>query len=172
MKVSCTLVSVAALLPFSGSNAGNVQRDKSQRPNIVLVIADDMGWGDVGYQGAVDVSTPNIDALARRGVQFSQGYVSCSISGPSRAGILTGVYQQRFGFYNNLHPWAKIPEGQSTLGEMVRDCGYATGFVGKWHMADSPEQSPNRRGFDLRPCLLYTSPSPRDSWSSGLAAEA
>ena len=148
MKVSCTLVSVAALLPFSGSNAGNVQRDKSQRPNIVLVIADDMGWGDVGYQGAVDVSTPNIDALARRGVQFSQGYVSCSISGPSRAGILTGVYQQRFGFYNNLHPWAKIPEGQSTLGEMVRDCGYATGFVGKWHMADSPEQSPNRRGFD------------------------
>ena len=78
MKVSCTLVSVAALLPFSGSNAGNVQRDKSQRPNIVLVIADDM---------------------------------SCSISGPSRAGILTGVYQQRFGFYNNLHPWAKIPEG-------------------------------------------------------------
>lgn len=59
MKVSCTLVSVAALLPFSGSNAGNVQSDKSQRPNIVLVIADDMGWGDVGYQGAVDVLTPN-----------------------------------------------------------------------------------------------------------------
>ena len=129
MKVSCTLVSVAALLPFSGSNAGNVQSDKSQRPNIVLVIADDMGWGDVGYQGAVDVLTPNIDALARRGVQFSQGYVSCSISGPSRAGILTGVYQQRFGFYNNLHPWAKIPEGQSTLGEMAHDCCYSTGFV-------------------------------------------
>ena len=111
MKVSCTLVSVAALLPISRSDAGNVQRDKSQRPNIVLVIADDMGWGDVGYQGAVDVSTPNIDALARRGVQFSQGYVSCSISGPSRAGILTGVYQQRFGFYNNLHPWARFPKG-------------------------------------------------------------
>ena len=63
MKVSCTLVSVAALLPFSGSNAGNVQRDKSQRPNIVLVIADDMGWGDVGYQGAVDVSTPNLSLI-------------------------------------------------------------------------------------------------------------
>ena len=79
--------------------------------------------------------------------------MSCSISGPSRAGILTGVYQQRFGFYNNLHPWAKIPEGQSTLGEMVRDCGYATGFVGKWHMADSPEQSPNRR--DLTNSMVF-----------------
>lgn len=147
MEVSI-LVSIAALLPFCGSNADQGQSGKSQRPNVVLVIADDLGWGDVGYQGALDMLTPSIDSLARKGVQFSQGYVSCSISGPSRAGILTGVYQQRFGFYNNLHPWAKIPEGQSTLGEMARNCGYVTGFVGKWHTADSPEQSPNRKGFD------------------------
>ena len=106
MKVSCTLVSVAALLPFSGSNAGNV---KEINPNVpILCWSLPMIWvGGCRLSGAVDVSTPNIDALARRGVQFSQGYVSCSISGPSRAGILTGVYQQRFGFYNNLHPWAK-----------------------------------------------------------------
>ena len=143
------ILATIALFPNKGNSAIDNSNDIPNNPNIILIIADDMGYGDAGYLGATDVLTPNIDFLAKNGVQFEQGYVSCSISGPSRAGILTGVYQQRFGFYNNLHRWAKIPDNQSTLGEIAQSNNYVTGFVGKWHMADIIEMSPNKRGFDF-----------------------
>ncbi len=128
------------------------------RPNVVLIYADDMGWGDVGYHGFEDVMTPSIDRIAERGVQFTQGYVSASVCGPSRAGLLTGVYQQRFGCGENANiggypdkmkfPLAGLPVSQPVISELLKKRGYYTGHVGKWHMGIDKTLRPLARGFD------------------------
>ncbi len=118
----------------------------NDKPNILVIYADDMGWGDVGFHGYDDVETPNIDALARGGVQFPQAYVTASVSGPSRAGVITGVYQQRFGYYGNSE---LCTVGMPTLGEYLQEEGYATGLMGKWHLGKTPDQVPHARGFDF-----------------------
>ncbi|MBT3192215.1 MAG: sulfatase-like hydrolase/transferase, partial [Verrucomicrobia bacterium] len=130
----------------------------SASPNVVLIYADDMGWGDVGYHGFDDVLTPNIDRIAESGVQFSQGYVSASVCGPSRAGLLTGVYQQRFGCGENAnmagypdkmkHPLAGLPASQPVISEMLKERGYYTSHIGKWHMGVDKTLRPLARGFD------------------------
>lgn len=118
-------------------------------PNVVLIYSDDQGWGDVGYHGVEDILTPNIDKLAAAGTQFSQGYVSASVCGPSRAGLLTGVYQQRMGFYGNYEKGG-IPTSQPMVFEMLKAAGYQTAAVGKWHVgAAREEQRPNSRGVDF-----------------------
>jgi arylsulfatase A-like enzyme len=123
-------------------------------PNVVIIFADDMGYGDVGYQGAPDIPTPNIDRLAAGGVRFTDGYVSCAICSPSRAGLLTGRYQNRFGFETNPGP---IPPQRETAGmatseiilpQMLKAAGYATGMVGKWHIGMQDKHHPQTRGFD------------------------
>jgi arylsulfatase A-like enzyme len=130
----------------------------AEKPNIIIIYADDMGWGDVGYHGFDDISTPNIDALSTQSVWFSQGYVSASVCSPSRAGLLTGVYQQRFGCGENPpgggYPdtpesqLSGLPDTQSVLSEMLKSVGYHTGIVGKWHLGLSEEKRPLNRGFD------------------------
>jgi len=120
-----------------------------QKPNIVLIYTDDHGWGDVGYHGFKDVLTPNIDKLAESGTQFSQGYVSASVCGPSRAGLLTGVYQQRMGVYGNWDQGG-ISESQPMVFEMLKNEGYQTAAIGKWHVGAAREtQRPNSRGVDF-----------------------
>ncbi len=129
-----------------------------RKPNIVLIYADDMGWGDVGYHGFKDVLTPNIDKLARTGVHFTQGYVTASVCGPSRCGLMSGVYQQRLGCGENSNmdgypdkmrfPNSGVPTGQPLISEMLKKVGYRTGMIGKWHIGASPAQVPNARGFD------------------------
>ena len=133
----------------------------SRSPNVVLIMADDMGWGDVGYHGFDDVLTPNIDRIAAEGVQFSQGYVSASVCGPSRAGLLTGVYQQRVGAGENAsatgYPnqqeerfkMSGLPTSQPTLAEMLRPRGYRCGMVGKWHLGVEKPLRPHHRGFNF-----------------------
>jgi arylsulfatase A-like enzyme len=121
-------------------------------PNIVIILADDLGYADLGVQGASDLLTPHIDALAREGVRFPNGYVSGPVCAPTRAGLLTGRYQQRFGFEFNA-PEARaadygLPPGEATLAERLKAAGYATGMVGKWHLGFRPELTPPRRGFD------------------------
>ena len=132
-----------------------------QAPNVVLIFADDMGWGDVGYHGYKDVLTPNIDRIAAEGVQFSQGYVSASVCGPSRAGLMTGVYQQRVGagenasatgFPNNIPDRMKmsgLPVSQPTLAEILRPAGYRCGMIGKWHLGVEQPLRPYHRGFNF-----------------------
>jgi arylsulfatase A-like enzyme len=123
-------------------------------PNVVLIFADDMGYGDVGYQGAPDIPTPNIDRLAASGVRFTDGYVSCAICSPSRAGLLTGRYQNRFGFETNPGPvppqreTAGMATTEITLAQMLQSAGYATGMVGKWHIGMQEKHRPLNRGFD------------------------
>ena len=124
----------------------------SARPNFVLIFADDLGYGEVGARHVGDVGTPNIDAIARAGVTFTNGYVTASSCVPSRAGLLTGRYQQEFGIYVNPplpRPAAfGLPGNQITLAEALRAQGYATGMVGKWHLGNKPEDHPLQHGFD------------------------
>lgn len=125
----------------------------AERPNVLLIVADDLGYADVGFQGAKDIPTPNLDALAKQSVRCTNGYVSHPFCSPTRAGILTGRYQQRFGHENNP-AWlpndtqAGLPLDQVTLPQLIKKTGYITGAVGKWHLGAHPHFHPNRRGFD------------------------
>ncbi|MBN1417856.1 MAG: sulfatase-like hydrolase/transferase [Planctomycetes bacterium] len=124
------------------------------RPNIVLIFADDLGYGELGCQGNPQIPTPHIDSLARNGVRFTSGYVTASYCSPSRAGILTGRYQTRFGHelnpvgQNNLDPRAGLPLAERTIAQHLRDAGYATAIFGKWHLGGTAAHHPQRRGFD------------------------
>lgn len=148
------------------------------QPNIIIVMADDMGWGDVGYHGYDNVMTPNIDRIAHEGVQFAQGYVSASVCGPSRAGMMTGVYQQKFGCGENpsssgwpdncKYPMAGMPTSQPTIAEMLKEQGYTTGMVGKWHLGVHPDLRPHSRGFDFYYGFLNGSHS-YEEWTNEFA---
>ncbi len=124
--------------------------DVRPRPNIVFLVADDMGYGDVGFTGCTDIPTPNIDALAKSGVRFTNGYVSGTNCSPTRAGLLTGRYQQRFGHENNPPgegPLIGLPRTETTIADHLKSAGYATGLIGKWHQGAAPNFHPMRRGF-------------------------
>jgi arylsulfatase A-like enzyme len=120
-------------------------------PNIVLILADDLGSADLGIYGSTVIRTPNVDALAGSGVRFTQGYVSHPVCSPSRAGLLTGRNQTRFGWeFNPVGRDAKLGMrlGEPTLADALRAQGYATGMIGKWHLGGQREYHPMSRGFD------------------------
>jgi arylsulfatase A-like enzyme len=122
-----------------------------RKPNVLVIVSDDQGYADIGVQGCKDVPTPNLDALARSGVRFTNGYVSGPYCSPTRAGLLTGRYQTRFG--HEFNPGAKgpdvgLPLTETTLADRLKAAGYATGLVGKWHLGDAPKFHPQKRGFD------------------------
>ena len=134
-------------------NLGAVSAALAGRPNVVVLVADDMGYADVGFQGVKDIPTPNLDALARGGVRCTSGYVTGPYCSPTRAGLLTGRYQQRFG--HEFNPGGEagggrlgMPTSETTLVERLRAAGYRTGLVGKWHLGIRPEFHPQKRGFD------------------------
>ena len=121
----------------------------AKKPNILLIVGDDMGYADVGFHGCKDIPTPNLDALAASGVRFTSGYVSGPYCSPTRAGMLTGHYQTRFGHeFNPSGPVAGMPVTQSTLADHLKTAGYATGLVGKWHLGSQSAMQPQQRGFD------------------------
>jgi arylsulfatase A-like enzyme len=126
------------------ANAGD-----SRKPNILFIVGDDMGYADVGFHGCKDIPTPNLDALAKTGVNFTSGYVSAPYCSPSRAGLLTGRYQQKFGHeFNPSKPGTGMPVTETTIASRLKKVGYATGLVGKWHLGNLPEMVPQQRGFD------------------------
>lgn len=129
-----------------GTAAGGVRG--TARPNILLIVGDDMGYADVGFHGCKDIPTPNLDALAKSGVRFTSGYVTGPYCSPTRAGLLTGRYQQRFGHEFNPAGEHGLPVSETTIADRLRAAGYATGLVGKWHLGAQPEMHPLRRGFD------------------------
>lgn len=123
------------------------------KPNVLLIVADDLGYNDVGFQGSKEIPTPNLDKLAAQSLVCTNGYVSHPFCSPTRAGIMTGRYQQRFGHENNP-AWlpqdtvAGLPVTETTFPQLMQKAGYTTGAVGKWHLGAHPQFHPNKRGFD------------------------
>ena len=122
-----------------------------QRPNIVLIVADYMGYGDIGPYGGTEIRTPHLDNLAREGVRFTNAYAAAPICSPSRVALLTGRYPQRAGFEENVGGPGRpvgLPASETSIARMLKDSGYRTALVGKWHLGLTSEYSPNRHGFD------------------------
>ena len=124
-------------------------------PNIVLLFADDLGYGDTSLYGSEKIPTPNIDALGKQGVRFSNAYVTAASCSPSRAGLMSGQYQQRFGFEFNTAGGAithRLHRGLDpsvvTMADVLKQAGYVTGMFGKWHLGTQPQFHPQARGFD------------------------
>ena len=148
------LLAACAAPPFppADSPAGPPATATTGRaPNIVLILADDLGIGDIGAYGGQVISTPHIDALAATGVRAAAGYVSHSVCSPSRAGLLTGRHQARHGWEFNPARRDRdngMSTAESTFADALQDLGYATGMVGKWHLGGKREHHPMSRGFD------------------------
>ena len=119
-------------------------------PNIIIILADDAGYSDFGFMGSDEIKTPNLDQLALDGVTFNNAYVSASVCSPSRAGLLTGMYQQRFGHECNLDSDVNnsFDPNQITIAEALKTEGYNTGLIGKWHLGDKAQNHPLKNGFD------------------------
>ncbi|MGJ8654366.1 MAG: sulfatase-like hydrolase/transferase [Opitutaceae bacterium] len=126
-------------------------RQAQGRPNIIVIMADDLGYNDLGVYGCEDIPTPHLDRLANEGVRFTSSYVTWPMCGPSRAGFLTGKHQSKFGYYKNVSapfdPKQGLPK-METIASLLQKQGYVTGGVGKWHMGTTDEQHPNSMGFD------------------------
>ncbi len=118
------------------------------KPNILVIVGDDMGYADVGFHGCKDIPTPHLDKLAADGVRFTNGYVTGPYCSPTRAGLLTGRYQTRFGHEFNPSGNQGLSLNESTLADRLKAAGYKTSLVGKWHLGSSPEHHPQKRGFD------------------------
>lgn len=162
MKYLLAPLLIIGLIPasFASSKTPDVKIEKPSKPNIVLIFSDDAGYADFGFHGSDTMITPNLDRLAKEGVRFKQGYVSDPTCGPSRAGIMTGRYQQRFGFEENNVPGYMsansaaddremgVPVDETTMGDYLKQQGYATAFYGKWHLGGADKYHPTNRGFD------------------------
>lgn len=150
LKLFLALGSVA-LCTVNGSAASVA--DATSKPNLIIILTDDQGYADVGFNGCKDIPTPNLDSLAKNGVRFANGYVSYSVCSPSRAGLLTGRYQQRFGHERNPE-WepqnskSGLPLSETTLADTLGKVGYKSGLIGKWHLGAHPDSHPLKRGFN------------------------
>jgi arylsulfatase A-like enzyme len=142
---TAALLALPAAFPASAPAA-----ETARRPNIVILLADDLGYADLGFQGCEDIPTPNLDALAKGGVRCTNGYVSGPYCSPTRAGLLTGRYQTRFGheFNPGTGPNVGLPLTETTFADRLKAAGYATGWVGKWHLGNAVKFHPTKRGFD------------------------
>ena len=140
---------VLLFLPLVGLQAAD-----TKMPNILFIVADDLGYGELGCYGGQGIPTPNLDRLIAKGARFTDGYVTAPFCAASRAALLTGRYQTSFGFeFNpigskNLQPGIGLPVGIPTVADRLRNVGYHTGLVGKWHLGGTAPFHPQQRGFD------------------------
>lgn len=143
-------------------SAAQKSEKASAAPNIVLILMDDMGYGDIGRTGANQYETPNLDRLANKGMQFTWYYCPQAVSSASRAGLLTGCYPNRVGISGALMPWATngINRNETTIAEILKTKGYRTGIIGKWHLGHHEEFLPLQHGFDE----YYGIPYSNDMW--------
>jgi arylsulfatase B len=148
------LLRLLATLATAATAAVVLCSAEPRRPNVIFIVADDLGYGELGSYGGKEIPTPHLDALAAGGVRFTHGYVTAAFCAASRAALLTGRYQTRFGFeFNpigakNAAPGIGLPVAEKTVADHLRATGYATALVGKWHLGGTAEFHPQRRGFD------------------------
>ena len=149
------IISISSAIPF-------IEKDQStsgathEKPNFILIVADDLGFGDLGFTGSTQIKTPEIDQLATGGVVFTEGYVTSAVCSPSRAGLLSGRNQVEFGHDNNLGgtqpgfdpQFLGLPLSEKTIADYLKPLGYVSGLVGKWHLGTEPQFHPLERGFD------------------------
>lgn len=167
MKQQSTKISRRDFLSYAGATAGafglglsslscasslqTMASPSSKRPNIIYIVVDDLGYHDLGCQGGEDIPTPFIDTIATNGMRFTDGYVTCPVCAPSRAAMMTGMYQQRFGFEFNIRESMNdcgIPLNIPTIADYLKPQGYRTAALGKWHLGLKDKYSPDNRGFD------------------------
>lgn len=155
-RLGFTVASAGALSLLPGQTVmARSGKARKKRPNIIVIISDDMGYADIGCHGCKDIASPHIDSIAKNGVHFTNGYVSCPVCSPTRAGLATGRYQQRFGHEFNTGPPpgglkenVGLPLTEVTIANVLKSAGYVTGAVGKWHLGMAPHFHPFKRGYD------------------------
>ena len=123
-----------------------IQQEES-KPNVIIILTDDQGWGDLSVSGNTNLSTPNVDHLAETGVSFDRFYVS-PVCSPTRAELLTGRYHVRGGVYSTSAGGERLDLDETTIAQIFKNAGYATAAYGKWHNGMQPPYHPNARGFD------------------------
>ncbi|TWI85525.1 arylsulfatase A-like enzyme [Lacibacter cauensis] len=157
-KIQQRIVGLTAILliatawAFTKKSKSETVTDQT-KPNIIIILTDDQGYGDVGFTGCKDIPTPNIDRIAKNGVVFTNGYVSYAVCAPSRAGLMTGRYQDRFGYsrnplYRPFDATIGLPLTEQTLPELLKQNGYNTMGIGKWHLGVHQQFRPWNRGFN------------------------
>ena len=149
----CRALLVALAIGCVSSTVGHAQSDRETRPNVVLIISDDLGWADLGSYGATDIRTPNLDRLAAEGLRLTDFYANGVTCSPTRAGLISGRYQQRYGVEMPLPNADRagdrgLPATGYSLPQLLKNHGYATALIGKWHLGYVEEKSPNAHGFD------------------------
>lgn len=148
IKQLLNLVAASLILSLPGFAAERASA-ATAKPNVLLILADDLGFADLGFQGSQDIKSPNLDKLAAESVRFTDGHTTASVCSPSRAGMMTGRYQQRFGHEANVPPYPKgMDTDETTMAQWLKKLGYRTGIIGKWHLGDTEQHYPTKRGFD------------------------
>jgi arylsulfatase len=157
-KIILLVVFFAFIISFKKVN----KKYRNSLPNIVLIMTDDQGYGDIGSYGATGFTTPNLDKLASEGMRFTNNYAAQSVCSASRAGLLTGCYPNRIGITGALFPQSKtgLNNNEITIAEMLKEKGYSTGIFGKWHLGHLKEFLPLQHGFDEYLGLPYSN----DMW--------
>ena len=143
-----SFLAAITIIPLQSGKSETANKE-DKRPNIVIILVDDAGYTDFGFMGNKDLETPNIDKLARQSVLFTDAHVSSTVCSPSRAGLITGRYQQRFGYEcNEGDGYTGMDTSQVTIAKRLKDEGYRTAGFGKWHLGFEKKQQPNNKGFD------------------------
>tara|TARA_R110002074_G_scaffold401493_2_gene599852 strand:- start:6580 stop:8013 length:1434 start_codon:yes stop_codon:yes gene_type:complete len=150
MVVKINFLLIVSLFILQKTSGQNSERQQDLLPNIILIFTDDQGYNDVGVFGAKDISTPNLDQMAKDGAKLTNFYAAQAVCSASRAAILTGSYPNRIGIHNALMPNSKkgLNPKETTLAEILKNKGYATAIFGKWHLGDAVEFMPTKQGFD------------------------
>ncbi|CAH8281471.1 sulfatase-like protein [Mariniflexile fucanivorans] len=154
-----------AAISFVLNNSCSVAKNIEKPTNFIIIYTDDLGYGDLGSYGAQGYQTPQLDNMANEGMRFTDFSVSSSICTPSRAGLLTGRYATRWGHDDKVYfPQSKdgMPASEITIAELLKQKGYQTGMVGKWHLGHQPEYLPTAQGFDM----YFGIPYSNDMWQA------